>query len=267
MAETRATGGWFRRVRITLLATLLAVVLAYALKDGIRRRARTSWKRPLEIALVVAERGAVAPSSIAALRQRVGDLERRLAEERERYGSGQPPFRFQLYGPVPVASAPPTPASDGLVDLVVQAYRSWRYFGAIDSAADVPSSAFDSRIYLVVRTPADARRKAVEGQSEEGGRIGSVEVELDETMTDFALFVAAHELFHTLGASDKYDERGFARVPDGLGEPERKPLYPQAAAEVMARNVALGPGNERPPDTLDELRVGPATAREIRWLR
>jgi hypothetical protein len=34
----------------------------------------------------------------------------------------------------------------------------------------------------------------------------------------------------------------------------------------MARNVVLGPGSERPADSLDELRVGAATAQEIGWL-
>jgi hypothetical protein len=85
-------------------------------------------------------------------------------------------------------------------------------------------------------------------------------------MADFALFVAAHELMHTLGASDKYGAVGRARVPEGLADPSRVPLYPQSAAEVMTRNVALSPSRERPPESLDELAVGRATAREIGWL-
>jgi hypothetical protein len=35
----------------------------------------------------------------------------------------------------------------------------------------------------------------------------------------------------------------------------------------MARNRVLGPAQEEPPETLDELGVGPATARQIGWLR
>ena len=252
-------------MRIAVLLGVLAVVVLYAVSDVWRRRERTSWQRPLEVALVVVERDPVDPAPIAALRERTSELERRLAEERARYGSGPTPFRFQLYGPVPVSEPPPTPESDELVDLARHAWRSWRYFSGVDERANLPSRAFDSRVYLVVRPPADADRNAVEGQSEQGGRIGSVEVEIDETMVDFALFVATHELFHTLGASDKYDERGLAVAPAGLAEPDREPLYPQVAAEVMARNVVLGPSSERPPNTLDELRVGATTAQEIGW--
>ncbi len=107
----------------------------------------------------------------------------------------------------------------------------------------------------------------IEGSSQHGGWLGSVTVELNRDMVDFTLFVAAHELLHTLGATDKYDAAGRTQVPDGLAEPDRTPLYPQIRAEVMARNRVLQPGQERPPDTLAELGVGPATAREIGWVR
>jgi hypothetical protein len=266
MGDERGRINWARTARIAFLLGVLAIVVLYAVKDGWQRRERTSWKRPLDVALVVVEREPVDPESIGALGERAAALESRLGEERSRYGSGPPPFRFQLYGPVPVGAKPPVPASDGLVDLAVHAFHSWRYFRDVNERANIPSRAFDSLVYLIVRPAAGSEHNAVEGQSEQGGRIGSVEVEIDPTMVDFTLFVATHELLHTLGASDKYDARGFAAVPAGLAEPDRDPLYPQVAAEVMARNVVLGQGSERPPDSLDELRVGETTAREIGWL-
>ena len=107
----------------------------------------------------------------------------------------------------------------------------------------------------------------VEGRGEQGGRVGVVEVELDETMADLTLIVVSHELLHTIGASDKYDAHGRALVPDRLAEPDRAPLFPQRFAEIMARNRPLdGKGNEAIPDRLDDVAVGPATAREIGWL-
>ena len=40
--------------------------------------------------------------------------------------------------------------------------------------------------------------------------------------------VIAHELLHTLGATDKYDPVNNApRFPDGYGDPQQMPLYPQ----------------------------------------
>jgi len=108
-------------------------------------------------------------------------------------------------------------------------------------------------------------RKVVEGASQQGGRVGVVKVELDGTMIDLALFVATHELFHTLGATDRYDASGQPLVPDGLPEPAKSPLFPQRLAEVMGRTRATSPTASVPPKTLDELFVGDATARELRW--
>jgi hypothetical protein len=101
--------------------------------------------------------------------------------------------------------------------------------------------------------------------SEQGGRIGAVSVELDHDMADLALIVAAHELLHTLSATDKYDDQGRTKLPDGLEEPARLPLYPQRFADLMARNRPVSPTEEKIPQTLDEIAVGPATAREIGW--
>ena len=47
--------------------------------------------------------------------------------------------------------------------------------------------------------------------------------------------VMAHELLHTLGATDKYDPASDApRFPEGYGDPRQVPLYPQQFAELMA---------------------------------
>jgi hypothetical protein len=96
--------------------------------------------------------------------------------------------------------------------------------------------------------------------------VGVAQADVDDGMLDFALFVAAHELFHTLGAADKYDAAGRAVFPDGFAEPEREPRYPQRGAELMARNLPLSPTSERPPESLEELWIGAATAREVGWL-
>jgi hypothetical protein len=79
--------------------------------------------------------------------------------------------------------------------------------------------------------------------------------------------VIAHELLHTLGASDKYDRgTGLPRVPEGLGDPGQKPLFPQDYGEIMAGRVAVGAREAEIPDGLDVMLVGPLTAREIGWL-
>jgi hypothetical protein len=258
----------FFRARMTVLLVVLAGVLLYAWKDISGRRARNDWERTLQVGLVIVRLGPVDDASIGALRDRVRALEDVLAAESARYrgpGSARP-IEVVVFGPVDVAEPPPAPAGDGLLDLARYAYAKSRYTARIDEAAGVVARALDSRIYLLAR-PGNARgTNFVEGVSEEGGRSGFVEVDLEKTMVDFALFVFAHELCHTLGATDKYDESGATMIPEGLAEPDANPRFPQRFVEVMARGRPLGPGRERAPDGLDELRVGPMTAREIGWM-
>jgi hypothetical protein len=79
--------------------------------------------------------------------------------------------------------------------------------------------------------------------------------------------VIAHELLHTLGASDKYDlATGQPLDPGGLGDPEASPRYPQHVGEIMAGRIATSPREAVIPASLDEMTVGSATAREIGWL-
>ncbi len=256
----------FQKARVGVLLGVLAIVLLYAWHDIHERRERVQWTRTLHVALVVLRRGQVDPDAIARLRSRSGALARRLAEQMHRYRKGPAPFDLTVAGPVDISEPPPNPGGSGIVALAEHQYRLWRYLSHVDREAGVDPDAYDSRVYLVVRPPR-GRRQMIEGESEEGGRVGVVNVDLGSNMVDFALFVATHELFHTLGATDKYDASGHALVPQGLGHPDQVPLYPQRTAEVMARNVVLAPGRERPPDSLAELAVGRWTAKEIGWIR
>jgi hypothetical protein len=80
--------------------------------------------------------------------------------------------------------------------------------------------------------------------------------------------VIAHETLHTVGATDKYDIRsGVPNFPAGYGEPDRKPLYPQRYAEIMAGQRALSEREQEMPLSLSNVIVGPETAAEIGWTR
>jgi len=75
-------------------------------------------------------------------------------------------------------------------------------------------------------------------------------------------------LLHTLGATDKYQALDDApRFPEGFGDPQQIPLFPQRYAELMAGRRMLSADRWQQAESLDEVVIGPATAREIRWLR
>jgi hypothetical protein len=76
--------------------------------------------------------------------------------------------------------------------------------------------------------------------------------------------IIAHEFLHTLGATDKYsDFDGQPIGPDGLGEPDKQPLYPQRYAEIMGGRIALSSDDSEIPKSLKHAVVGTLTAHEI----
>ncbi len=262
--------GTFYKIRVTVLLLILGGVLLYAWSDWRRRHGRNEWKRPLLVAFIVVREGPVTKDAVVALDARVPALEARLEAEMHRYDptGPSPPFNVTIFGPIDGADAPPTPPSEpGLVATPLYQFHLNRWVSKVDALGGLPTRGFDSRIYLYARPPESSNHKAIEGASELGGTVGVVRVELDETMADLTLFVATHEMFHTLGATDKYAPDGSIDIPDGLAEPDLQPPYPQRFAELMARHRPLSATTTKPPATLAELAIGAKTAREVGWTK
>jgi hypothetical protein len=265
-ARVRARRRWFFFARVASLLTVLALVLLYAWNDRRRRLARTEWKRPLNYALVLVRNGPVPTRTTQLFDKRVAAIEQKLDDEYRRRGGAFAPFHFAVFGPVDTVRPPPEAPEEGLLALVEHTWARFVWQREIDGAISLDARGFDGRVYVVMK-PASGATSYVEGLSELGGVVGMASVEIDESSVDFALIVTAHELMHTLGATDKYDATGHTRAPDGLAEPELSPLYPQRYTELMARGRSVAPGVEEPPSSIAEVRIGDATAREIGWLR
>lgn len=100
------------------------------------------------------------------------------------------------------------------------------------------------------------------------GRIARVNLFGDRAHAKQNLVVLAHELLHTLNATDKYDlANGQPIYPDGFAEPSKMPRYPQELAELMGGYVPISEMKSLTPASLDETVIGEKTAREIGWLK
>ena len=78
----------------------------------------------------------------------------------------------------------------------------------------------------------------------------------------------AHEILHTLGASDKYNAATQQPTfPDGFADPDRSPPYPQQLAEIMGSRIPHSEDEAIMPPSLDFTIIGNKTAREIKWLK
>lgn len=79
--------------------------------------------------------------------------------------------------------------------------------------------------------------------------------------------VIAHELLHTVGATDKYYLNDLQPIyPIGYAEPDKEPLLPQEFAEIMAGRIPLTDDRAEQPRSLDYVVIGEQTALEIRWI-
>lgn len=98
------------------------------------------------------------------------------------------------------------------------------------------------------------------------GLVGIVNAFADPRMMGSNDVVIAHELLHTLGATDKYDfATSLPLHPHGYAEPAREPLFPQRDAELMGGRIPISARDAEIPESLHRVRIGPQTAAEIGW--
>lgn len=100
------------------------------------------------------------------------------------------------------------------------------------------------------------------------GMLGVINAFASQEMAGSNAVIVAHELLHTLGATDKYDPAtNFPRFPAGYAEPEKQPVLPQFFAEIMGGRIPITSSAAETPRSLDQVLIGPETAREIRWAK
>jgi hypothetical protein len=184
---------------------------------------------------------------------------------RYRPASPVPMIRVQLDGVVEVETLPLAPGkAQTLGDRARESIAFQAQIDEIEGRLGAHPKR-DATIYVVLRPTGHERM--VEGVAEAGGRLGMVEGVLDDDDLTLELTALAHELLHCLGAKDKYDADGHTVLPDGLANPDLRPLFPQAAAEVMVGEIPTGREAGKPIDRIENVQIGPTTAREIRWAR
>jgi len=251
-------------LRIVVLLLILAVVAATTWQDRYRS---TRWREPLFVALypIAADDSPVTRAYLDALQgERFKAIDRFFAREAERYGlAASEPFRTRLQPEL--NERPPARSSHaGLLGTALWSlqlrYWAWRISRSSHEPADV-------RVFVLYHDPA-LTPTVPHSLGLTKGLIGVVYAFATPTMNDENDVVIAHELLHTVGATDKYDPGNDApRFPDGYGDPRQSPLYPQANAELMAGRRMLAPDRWQQAFSLDEVVIGTATAEEIRWTR
>lgn len=249
-----------RKFRITILLLILATVLVGSWRSTART---TAWENTLHVTIypIAADPSDTSRRFVADLKPEdftlIGDW---LEGEVHRYGrSILRPVAINLAPPL-ASQPPPFPAGGNTLTMIGWSLRlrfwAWRH-------DDAPGPRPDVRLFLLYHDPV-LTPMLDHSVGLEKGKIGVVKVFASRNERQRNTVVIAHELLHTLGATDKYDSGSLApHFPDGYAEPQQQPLHPQTTAEIMAGRIPLAADRAKTPDSLAQTRIGPQSAREI----
>ena len=253
----------FKKIRIFVLLIIFATVVQQMFLD----KADLDWRDNFYVAVypINADNSTEVGAYIKTLtRDDFEPAAEYFAEEGARYHLGmRRPVEVQL-GSI-VSEIPPAPPTNGsLLDTLVWSLK-FRVFAWNNSPKVLVKP--DIRLYLLYHNPV-TNPVLSHSTALNKGRIGRVNLFGDKNYAKQNLVILAHELLHTLTATDKYDlETTLPAYPDGFAEPNKQPLYPQDFAELMGGRVPVSETKAEIPKSLNQTLIGEKTAREIGWVK
>lgn len=254
----------FRGIRITILLIILVMV---SLSTWLGMVRTTDWDHPLWIVVYPMNGDGSKESSNIIRRLSVSDFDvvsDFFKREAERYKVEiEEPVTFDL-APEITTPPPQTPDTDANPLSIAWWSLKMRYWSW--SVENYTGPEPDIRLYAEFhKSGKDTRLDSSFGLQK--SRISIARQFSTGRMRGKNLVIVAHELLHTLGATDKYD-LGTLRVhyPVGYAEPDKSPLYPQKKAEIMGGRIPVSKTRMKIPPSLRHCIVGPVTAKEIGWI-
>ena len=254
----------FKAFRIVILLLILATVAQTA---WLARSRATAWKDTLHVAIypIAADGSANTQRYVAALKpEAFRSIDGFFDDEAKRHGlSMLRPVSTHLAAPL--TEAPPQPPRNGNALQAIMWSLKMRWWAWRHDHIDGPKPAV--RLFVLFHDP-DISPRIAHSAGIESGLIGIINVFAAREMAGSNAVIVAHELLHTLGATDKYDPAtNLPSFPDGYAEPDRQPRHPQEFAEIMGGRIPLSASEAEIPRNLDQTLVGALTAREIRWVK
>ncbi len=254
----------FKNIRILFLLTLLAIVAVYTKHQYMYS---TSWLKPLEVVIfpINADGDTQTANYITQLLATdFAAIDRFTAREAKRHGLYQDqPTQTQL-GPT-IDNLPPAPPPKDASFLKIAMWSLKLRYWVWQNTPDDSSNDNRVRMFVLYHT-LDNNEPLPHSLGLEKGLLGVVHAFASHKQNKQNNIVIAHELMHTVGATDKYDSAGNPIFPDGYAQPERKPLFPQYRAEIMAGHIPQSNSTSEMALSLDSCVIGNKTAREISWL-
>lgn len=253
----------FRNIRIISLLALFAVVAFYA-KD--QRLVTQSWFQTLDIVIYpinINNSPAVEQYITSLTSEDFANIDRFIARQSEKFDViTNTPTETRLGKTLPLGPpAQPAPGSsiiDNIIWSMKLRYWIWK------NAPKEPDSKYLVRMFVNYHEISHTQQ-LLHSVGLQKGLVGVVNAWGSRSQHTQNNIIIAHELFHTVGATDKYDASGLPVAPYGLADPNQSPLYPQKKAEIMAGKRALSAKHAEMPANFRSFVIGGKTAREIGW--
>jgi hypothetical protein len=251
----------FKAVRISIL---LFILLFVGLNAILTQSRSTDWNNSLWIKVypINADGSPEAAKYIQGLKSSDFEgIETFLKRETERYSKNlNQPVRIELGSEIK-EQPPELGAEPNLMSVMLWSLKMRWWAGSVTDAQDRIDP--DVRIFVRYHKP-DLAVVLENSVGLQKGMVGIVNGYASRRHRGTNNVIIAHEFLHTLGATDKYSAYDGQPIgPDGLGEPDRQPLYPQRYAEIMGGRIALAQDDAVIPKSLKYAVVGSLTASEI----
>jgi hypothetical protein len=249
------------KIRIALLLFVLFLVAA---DTYLTRYKAVSWNETLWVAIYP-----INPDNDPVVERYINHLTSQNFEQIESFFEDEAqrvhlpltqPFKVLLAHPV--NELPPAPPEDRSVLNVAWWSLKLRWWAYSHDHTD-----FSPHIKMfVIYHNFDNEQRLAHSLGMEKGMIGVVHAYAQRNMEGRNNLVIAHEMLHTVGATDKYDlQTDQPLLPDGYAEPDKTPLYPQRYAELMGGHIPLSETTSIMPRSLHSVLLGTKTLAEINW--
>lgn len=252
----------FRNLRILVL---LLILLAVAVDAWLTQFKATSWQQPLQVVIypINGDGSAEAAAYIQTMqRDELLDIEQFMLDEVSRYELKiLDPLDIHL-GPIVTELPPALPQQRNIFNSIVWSLKLRYWASSVDQIDHVDP---DIRIFVLYHK-LEKNKRLEHSTGLQKGMIGVVHAFADSRMHQRNNVVIAHEMLHTLGATDKYDlATGLPIYPQGYAEPRLSPRYPQQFAEIMGGKIPKQVDLAKMPESLSQALIGETTAVEIGW--
>lgn len=259
MKKTKQKSSIWKTLRIAILLFVLIIVAKNVWQDN-----NQDWRKPIFVALypINGDQTAHTQNYIDKLQEQdylpIVDY---LQSEAVKY---QQPVQFYFKLGQEVKILPPAlPEGKSVFSVMLWSLKFRYYTWKQQQDLGIKSNL---TLFLKYYDPA-LHRELKHSTALQNGRMGIVNLFASDKQNAQNQIVIAHEMLHAFGATDKYDlSTGQPIYPQGYGDPQQSPRYPQKTAELMAGHIALSEQKSKMAESFRQVVINTDTAKEVGWL-